>query len=143
MSTPPTAVPAPAAGKASLWRRFRQTVRGFLLWRHERGSWQYDVMVVLILLFVFGTPRAWFRDLPLTPVGVGMEIRVLQKSGDTTRYRIPANLLWQYGDSPEAGARVLLAPRHSKPFTITGIVPVEDDAGAIVWYDVWVREPRD
>ncbi len=27
-------------------------------------SWQYDVMVGLILLFIFLIPREWFRDQP-------------------------------------------------------------------------------
>jgi len=39
-------------------------VKGFLFWEYKRGSWQYDVMVGLILAFIFLTPRAWFRDQP-------------------------------------------------------------------------------
>ena len=30
--------------------------RGFF-WTYERGTWQYDVMVILILAFIFVTPR--------------------------------------------------------------------------------------
>jgi hypothetical protein len=36
----------------------------FILWDYRRAVWQYDVMVGLILLFVFLTPRDWFRDQP-------------------------------------------------------------------------------
>lgn len=36
----------------------------FILWDYPRGGWQYDVMVALILAFVFLTPRGWFRDQP-------------------------------------------------------------------------------
>ncbi len=36
----------------------------FLLWEFSRGSWQYDVMVGAVLVFVFLTPREWFRDQP-------------------------------------------------------------------------------
>jgi hypothetical protein len=36
----------------------------FLLWDFPRASWQYDVMVVLILVFIFATPREIFRDQP-------------------------------------------------------------------------------
>jgi len=35
-----------------------------VLWDYRRASWQYDVMVAAILLFVFATPRDWFRDQP-------------------------------------------------------------------------------
>ena len=36
----------------------------FILWDYKRAGWQYDVMVGVILLFVFFTPRVWFRDQP-------------------------------------------------------------------------------
>ena len=39
-------------------------MKRFLLWDYPRASWQYDVMVGLILAFVFLTPRAIFRDHP-------------------------------------------------------------------------------
>jgi hypothetical protein len=37
-------------------------VKRFLLWDYPRASWQYDVMVALILAFIFLTPRTVFRD---------------------------------------------------------------------------------
>lgn len=36
----------------------------FILWDFQRASWQYDVMVGVILAFIFFTPRDWFRDQP-------------------------------------------------------------------------------
>jgi hypothetical protein len=38
-----------------------------LWWDYPRASWQYDVIVAVILLFIFLTPRDWFRDQPRTP----------------------------------------------------------------------------
>jgi hypothetical protein len=35
-----------------------------ILWDYPRAGWQYDVIVALILAFIFFTPRAWFRDQP-------------------------------------------------------------------------------
>lgn len=34
-----------------------KTLRSYIFWSHERGSMHYDVMVTLILLFIFITPR--------------------------------------------------------------------------------------
>ena len=34
-----------------------RTLRSYVFWSHERGSMHYDVMVTLILLFIFVTPR--------------------------------------------------------------------------------------
>lgn len=37
-----------------LWRSF--------LWTYERASWQYDLMVIAILAFVWLTPPGWLHD---------------------------------------------------------------------------------
>ncbi len=39
----------------------------FILWDYPRASWQYDLMVAIILAFIFLTPRDWFRDQPRIP----------------------------------------------------------------------------
>ncbi len=39
-------------------------LKRFILWDYPRGSRQYDVMVGLILAFIFLTPRDFFRDQP-------------------------------------------------------------------------------
>jgi hypothetical protein len=42
-------------------------IKRFVLWDYPRASWQYDLMVGLILAFIFLTPRQWFRDQPRVP----------------------------------------------------------------------------
>jgi hypothetical protein len=42
-------------------------LKRFILWEYARGSWQYDVIVGVILAFLFLTPRGWFRDQPRIP----------------------------------------------------------------------------
>jgi len=39
-------------------------MKRFLLWDYPRAVWQYDLMVGLILAFIFLTPREFFRDQP-------------------------------------------------------------------------------
>ena len=36
-------------------------LKNILLWRYGRTTWQYDVMCVLILAFIFLTPKHWFE----------------------------------------------------------------------------------
>ena len=44
--------------------------RKILFWSYGRTSWQYDVLAVLILAFVFLTPPAWFSTgEPKGPLG--------------------------------------------------------------------------
>ena len=42
-------------------------LKRFVLWDFPRASWQYDVVVALILAFIFLTPKDWFRDQPRIP----------------------------------------------------------------------------
>jgi hypothetical protein len=39
-------------------------LKRFIFWDFPRGSWQYDVMVGLILAFIFATPKTIFHDQP-------------------------------------------------------------------------------
>lgn len=38
------------------------TLKKTLFWSYERGSWQYDVMCVLILAFIFFAPNNLFQS---------------------------------------------------------------------------------
>lgn len=37
-----------------------QAIKNIIRWRYERGSWQWDVLCILILCFIFLTPKTWF-----------------------------------------------------------------------------------
>lgn len=37
-----------------------RAIKRVLLWSYERGTWQYDVLCLIILAFVFLTPRSLF-----------------------------------------------------------------------------------
>jgi hypothetical protein len=63
-------------------------LKRFVLWDYRRGSWQYDVMVGLILAFIFLTPRDFFRDQP-KPKSVTM----LPGEHGTSVFWIEADLL--------------------------------------------------
>lgn len=39
-------------------------LKRFVLWDFPRAGWQYDVIVALILCFIFLTPRDFFHDQP-------------------------------------------------------------------------------
>jgi hypothetical protein len=38
------------------------TLKKILFWSYERGSWQYDIMCVLILAFIFSGPNGLFHN---------------------------------------------------------------------------------
>lgn len=35
-------------------------LKRIILWDYSRGTWQYDVLCLLIIAFIFLTPKTWF-----------------------------------------------------------------------------------
>ncbi len=55
------ALSAPAPAMSGVW----PTIRSYIFWQHERGTLHYDIMVTLILIFVFFSPSViHFHDKP-------------------------------------------------------------------------------
>ena len=126
--------------RPSLLRRMGRTFKGFLLWHYERGSWQYDVMVALILAFIFLAPARYFHDQPVYGVRLGGDLVRLGANADGVHYRVSAKLLASYDEDPERAAQQVLAANLGHPASISRIEEVRDPDGVVAWYDVWVRE---
>jgi len=125
--------------RASWARRVARTVKGFVLWEYERGSWQYDVMVALIVVFVLFTPTRYFHDQPAEQDSSGGAIVRLDARGDTIRYRLSADLLAGFDAEPRQAAEQALAADLGYRVTVTRIQEIEGPDGNPAWYDVWVR----
>jgi hypothetical protein len=53
-----------------LWKTF--------FWTYERATWQYDLLVLVILAFIWLTPPGWLKDPTATGPGlVGLIERLL------------------------------------------------------------------
>jgi hypothetical protein len=50
---------AAAGTNARPRRSFKQVLHSYFYWTYTRGSFHYDVMVTLILIFIFVTPHLW------------------------------------------------------------------------------------
>lgn len=126
--------------RPSWLRRLARTLKGFVLWSHERGTWQYDVMVALLGGFVLLAPARWFHDKPVYNPWQARDVMRLEKDAEGVRYRVSAELLAAYDPDPRAAAREVFAQNLNHPFEIVRILEVREDDGEVLWYDVWVRE---
>ncbi|HQU82653.1 MAG TPA: hypothetical protein PKY59_06000 [Pyrinomonadaceae bacterium] len=36
-------------------------MKNIILWSYERASWQWDILCLLIVAFIFLTPKTWFE----------------------------------------------------------------------------------
>jgi hypothetical protein len=35
-------------------------IKDIIFWKYQRASWQWDVLCLLIVVFIFATPKSWF-----------------------------------------------------------------------------------
>src|ERR1700676_4547580 len=76
-------------------RKLAQVLQRTIFWSYERGSWPYDLMVVVIVAFVFLTPRSWFHDQPESSYAASSAVRLMSQDSDgrIRVYRIAAQIL--------------------------------------------------
>lgn len=132
------AVPsAPTLPMNSIWR----TIRGYILWSYERGSLHYDVMVTLILLFVFLSPY-WinFKDKPIerVPHHTGVMIQPDGKGGFI--YQIEASALTAKNETDLREQMLAIIEPITGAAAISKYEPVKDGAGRVQSYRVWVEK---
>jgi len=57
-------------------------LKSYFFWTYNRGSFHYDVLVTLILVFIFATPHLWdFGDKPSGLAGPQHPIQVIGNDG--------------------------------------------------------------
>ena len=128
-----TSVPTVPVSK--LWR----TIRGFILWSYERGTVQYDVMVTLILLFVFLSPRIInFNDRPVERNPQATAIVVYPDGQGGLLYQVDAKAIQPGKDEAVRTQLVRVIEPISGEIKISRYEPVTDKKGHVSAYKVWV-----
>ena len=137
IETNPKLASAPAVPMNAIWR----TIRGYILWSYERGTLQYDVMVTLILLFVFLSPY-WinFKDKPIErnphPTGV---VVVPDVTGGFI-YQIEGSAVIGKDEAAIRGELLRIIEPISGEVSITRYETMRDRTGHISGYKVWARK---
>jgi len=117
-----------------------QTIRGYIWWTHPRGNVHYDVMVTLILAFIFITPRWVFNDKPTTRVPHQTEV-VVSPDGDSLMYQIDASAVAAKSDAEVRRELLRVIEPISGETEVTRYEPVFDRHGHVRFYKVWVKRP--
>jgi len=123
----------------------KQILSKTIFWSYERGTWQYDLAVILIVVFVLATPRNWFRDRPEAgaPVSPG-QIQEISHDGNRHIFRVDARILapptrLALQNDLHNALQQALPELHSGNFLIGKIEPLRDEQGAVVAYQVEVH----
>jgi len=113
-------------------------LRDYFFWTYERGSFHYDVMVTLILAFIFLTPRIWnYGDRPQQGKLAPGSVLVKATGAGDVIYEIPAAQISAEG-SLDAQIRQDVAA-ISGPVVVDRYEAVKEPHGKTMFYRVWAH----
>lgn len=121
----------------AIWR----TIRGYILWSYERGTIHYDIMVTLILLFVFLTPY-WinYKDKPIERNPHPLGVTVLPDTQGGFLYQIEGAAVTAKDDAAIRDQLLtVIEPIAGGAVSIAKYETVRDRTGRILSYKVWVQ----
>jgi hypothetical protein len=105
----------------------QKTLKSYFFWTHPRGSFHYDVMVTLILVFIFATPHLWnYGDKPPENAAVAGPIQVVGDGDHGLIVTVPMSSVSVDLNADEKTVRKAL---------VRAIEPVTGDAVAVVRWE--------
>ena len=121
-------------------KRIWQTLTGYIWWTHERGSLHYDVMVTLILAFIFLAPL-WvnFKDKPAERNPHPTEVVVYPDTQGRLVYEIGASAVSGADDAQIRAALLRVIEPLAGEVELVRYQKMHDRQGRLVSYKTWVR----
>jgi hypothetical protein len=125
-----------------------QMLRRTFFWSYERGTWQYDLAVVVILIFVLLTPSRWFHDQPQVGSSVlseQVQLVSISDNGHREIYKVDARIVPSPEQTPALQNELHNALQRAMPelnagrFSIVKIEPLRDSQNAIFAYQVEIK----
>ncbi len=131
-----TAADTPSLPMNGVWG----TIRSYILWQHERGTLHYDIMVTLILIFVFFSPRVInFNDKPVLRTPQPADVVVTPDAQGSLLYQISASAITPGDDQSVRDQLLSIIKPISGEVSIVSYEPVADGKGQVQNYRVWVK----
>jgi hypothetical protein len=117
--------------------KISQTIKGYVWWMYPRGSVHYDVMVTLILAFIFLGPL-WinFRDKPTERSPYQTEV-VVKAEGNGFLYKVDASAIKPGDDEAIREELLRVIEPVAGEIRIDRYEAVRDDKHNVVAYQVW------
>ena len=121
-----------------IWR----TIRSYIWWTHDRGCFHYDVMVTIILLFIFLAPR-WinFNDKPTERSLHQAGAVVVVPDQDGFVYQIDAAAAPGTSDSAVREELVRAIEPIAGEVKLLRYQPVLNAKGQVMAYKAWIKKP--
>jgi len=115
-------------------------LKSYLFWTYERGSFNYDVMVTLILAFIFVTPHVWnYGDHPSAGSFAPSEVVVRSAGENAFTYQIPAEQVRGNSSTPFEERLEQSIVLISGPMVVDHYDTLKDASGRVTAYKVWAH----
>jgi hypothetical protein len=116
------------------------TIRSYILWQHERGTLHYDIMVTLILIFIFVSPRVInFNDKPIARNPHPTEVVVTADTEGRLFYQVEANAVTPGDDQSMRQQLLRIIEPISGAVSIVSYETVTDHKGKVQGYKVLAK----
>ncbi len=120
----------------AVWR----TIRGYILWQYERGTLHYDIMVTLILIFIFFSPRVIdFNDKPVPRIPHPTDVVVTTDAQGDLIYQVEASAVTPGDDKAVRDQLLRIIEPISGAVSIMSYEVVSDRKGHVQGYRVQAR----
>lgn len=120
-------------------RRFWDIAKSYVWWSYSRGSVHYDVMVSLILLFIFLTPRGVFRDKPVERRPHQSEVVVQPDGHEGFIYEVDAAAVTGKTEKEVRDNLLQVIEPIAGEVEIAGYDAIKDSRGHVAMYKVRVQ----
>jgi hypothetical protein len=101
------------------------TAKKVAFWTYPRTSWQWDVLCVLILIFIFLTPRSWFEN------------SAYQRTHMQATIVVSTDVVGSQLDKAEIERRARI--QSGRPWAQVGEVRERTESGKLIAYEVDIR----
>ena len=132
--------PAGAASVSGAWSKIKLVCLRSVFWTYKRGSWQYDIIVLVILAFIFLTPSSWFAPQPTPPMTGFLKNQGIIQVGrikDDWSYIVDGRLIkTRSGEKPEDTVSAVLSQRLQKAVTVKSVDEILDKNKTVIGYTV-------
>jgi hypothetical protein len=131
-----TVAPGTPLSMNAVWR----TIRGYILWQHERGTLHYDIMVTLIIIFVMFSPLVInFNDKPVARIPHPTEVVVTADPEGHLLYQVAASAVSAGDDRSTRDQLLRIIEPISGAVSIVSYEAVLDHKGNVQSYRVLAK----
>lgn len=126
-------------------------IKNIILWSHERGTWQYDVLCLLIIGSIFLVPSEYFGDRDrygVKTVKANEALTSASKRGETVREVSVTDLQFFLNrlnkpelilNSPQEALRLYFSDKLKQDVRVSKFEPFINPQTRVNGYKVWIE----